>query len=324
MGRYLSNGSLCLRIGEALFVHGALPLTRPVLKNVEQVDDFWNDLSFAMPWKVAESKESPSIEKWIEELTDFTRKNIGLWKVTIEDWEESGTCKNSIWATQGGYSSEDSYNNLIQYGMGWTNDGVKNPTVVYQSWNTGTMPSRFYPPMYKSEEGILFEDLTLDFCRRSGIRLICCGHQPQGDIPTPIQIGSGEAWILCCDTSYSGDTKWWATGRENVGRGSSVGGRGEVAGSEVLLKQCTETGRLLDVSYHGTLSDGSSYESCNLVALDNDGHDDLLPGQLATTLDLLPDESPLEEAFWWIKAKMSDGTHLLSSSRDYDVWNYAK
>ena len=119
------------------------------------------------------------------------------------------------------------------------------------------MPKRFFPQdssgENQTEEDILYVKLVEDFFRQSQLRLILAGHQPQGDMPLPIRInyddndGKGRkgattgvnnlGWVLCCDTSYSGDTKWVTTKKTqdgsdeklNPGRGTGPGFRGDLA-----------------------------------------------------------------------------------------------
>lgn len=78
-----------------------------------------------------------------------------------------------------------------------------------------------------------------DLLEQEGIQIILSGHQPVGDAPWPIQISTSaekaKAWILPCDTSFSGDTRWTslegyhslATQNDN-NRAPASGGRGEV------------------------------------------------------------------------------------------------
>jgi hypothetical protein len=114
MGRYLANAHLAVRLGEVLFVHGSLPLTPQVL---EERDD-WKDLSFAMPWQ---NHVVGSIDDWLLELENFCRTSIDTW-INHTD--------TTLWSLQGGYSAEPFYTKLLQYGMGWTPDRLRNPTIV--------------------------------------------------------------------------------------------------------------------------------------------------------------------------------------------------
>ena len=134
----------------------------------------------------------------------------------------------SIFALHGGYPSDMPEGQLMQYGMGWTPDGKRNPTIVYSSWGADGMPKRFYPKDDVGERKVedeMYVRLVQDFFRQSELRLILVGHQPQGDMPLPIRIDYNEpdnrddansnqaksnsfGWVLCCDTSYSGETQW--------------------------------------------------------------------------------------------------------------------
>ena len=115
--------------------------------------------------------------------------------------------------------------------MGWTANRIKNPTVVYNSWEESNTFKDIYTQRYIDLLYSFFDDYAK-------LQLIVTGHQPQGDLPSPIQVFSSEnsntsinpCWILRCDTSFSGDTLWL---RNNevicYGRGNSISGRGESA-----------------------------------------------------------------------------------------------
>jgi hypothetical protein len=237
MGQYLQQAHLALRLGNVLFVHGALPLTQSVLKQACHDDvsaqDFWNDFSFAMPWQ--EAREKPVVSKpneWLQALEQFAREHVHDWKDHVAQLEK-GETPHEIWSTRGGYRHSTLGNHfeaLMQYGMGWTPDGNRNPTVVYSSWLNDGMPYRFLPKALP--EDVKFAELTREFFKLGNLQLILSGHQPHGDMPTKIRIAEGQS-ILCCDTSYSGDTMWWneseGENRTNIGRGSGSSGRGDVA-----------------------------------------------------------------------------------------------
>ncbi|CAB9524065.1 expressed unknown protein [Seminavis robusta] len=352
MGNYLANATLAFSLGALFVVHGALPLTNPVLQQQiikeeaesshnQQSADCWKDLSFAMPWtsESGSQEASPSssittakkaIHDWVDALNQFARESIDAWQQEADN--DPPEEKGSVWATNGGYSKEFPAYKLTQYGMGWTPDGKRNPTVVYSSWAVDGMPLRFVPGDDNKEDS-LFARLVREFFRQSNIKLILSGHQPQGDMPLPIRIfeetqsttrGHGEdeqlqlGWVLCCDTSYSGDTNWVNRDRQNMGRGRGPGFRGDVAVAETLVTIDNE-GRLQDVRWHGVLCDGTLYETENLLSSSScapsvgylaDG--DWLPDQDGT-----PHETP-----WWTKALMADGSVLLSTAKGYDVSNY--
>lgn len=84
--------------------------------------------------------------------------------------------------------------------------------------------------------------------------------------------------------------------------------------SEVLIKQDTNTGDVLNVGCHGTLSDGSSYDLRHFPA-DNNGD----VGRLVRD-ELVPSEAPRDRQ-WWVKAKFNDGSFLVSSGEGFNVWN---
>ncbi|VEU38085.1 unnamed protein product [Pseudo-nitzschia multistriata] len=309
--------------------------------------------------------------------------------------------KDSIWAYRAGYGNGPShsgiyYSDLVQYGMGMIPGGKKNPTVVYNSFTPEGMPTFFLPPEESGgtngdcEEALGTEHAserdsgnnpsssesdvaicTRQFFERSSMRLILTGHKPQGDMPSPIRVDRS-SWVICADTSYSGDTKWFhdernATNpskmerrkrqeeeqhekrkRSNLGRGNSISFRGETAVSEVLVELSGKDLSPESVSYHGVLSDGTEYESVNLlddgedesgaVSADDAGSNsngsgscgslDSMPataailGRVAPT-NMVPDplNSP-HEGRWWTKGICRDGSHLYYAGEGYNVWNY--
>jgi hypothetical protein len=287
-------------------------------------------LTFAMPW-LEESTSArdvgvETIDDWIVALNDFARENVSAFRQRPS---------HGLFSSKGGYhqpKEQQPFGQLLQYGMGWTPDGVRNPTVVYSGWCTDGMPRKFYSDGEKDRR---FVQCTRDFFRRTGVRLLCSGHQPQGDVPNAIRIDSVNRnemnWILDCDTSYSGDTQWLnlpgdSSRRENVGRGDSLSGRGPVAVSEVIIEQCSQSGKVLDAYCHGTLSDGTDYRTEGLefdsAARGPQDSDDLVVGTLASG-PLVPDESESPHAGpWWTRAVLSpDGSTLLTAGKGFEKWN---
>jgi hypothetical protein len=346
LGQYLSNANLAVRLGQVLFVHGSLPLTKDILH--ERESNFWDDLTVYMPWLQDEDKINhgvTTIDDWLDALNGFCHTKVQQWKEYIAQMEteqqQTTACttqkENNIWSVQGGYHYGPSYSGLIQYGMGMTPDRKSNPTVVYSSWMTNGMPHRFYPNADEQR----FAQATKEFFEKAQLRLIMAGHQPQGDMPSPIRINTASvepSWVLCCDTSYSGDTLWYhlpaentntssqqqqtplpppPPPRSNLGRGTVKSFRGDVAVSEVLIELDAQQ-TIQSVKYHGVLSDGSEYETINLI----DDADATPVGQIAPD-SLVPSEtdSP-HQGPWWTKMVFSDGTHLFHAAEGYSVWNY--
>jgi hypothetical protein len=324
MGQYLRQGHLALKLGSLFVVHGALPLTPEVLESAEEEESsssssVWSNMEFAMPWRdVAQIKEPvPSnVIDWIQSTNSFADLELRKWADCIAELERSGQSGQSdqpIWAERGGYHDAGTpYCNLMQYGYGWTPNGKRNRTVVYSSWQTRGMPRRF-----ARDAATKFAKMTSEFFDEAHVQLILSGHQPSGDMPTPIRVDANKM-IVCCDTSYSGDTMWEDVARINPGRGSSGSGRGNLAVSEVLVEQCKLSGEIRDVTLHGVLSDGSKYEMKNVMS-------DACVGLAATigksTLSPSSASSPSTRD-WWVKAKLgANGPFLLSSAEGYDVWN---
>lgn len=370
MGQFLFHSHLALRIGPLLVVHGSLPL------NEEIIDDhfnttganksIWDDLTFCMPWIQKEESAAKdygvtTIDQWLDQLNQFCHDRIKEWNVDIQRLEQTNTTSNNkevvmpkettnaIWAFRGGYDYGPSYSALIQYGMGMTPDRKKNPTVVYNTFTPDGMPQAF---LFSEEEkeyhddnqtkrrnNLLLAKYTRDFFHRANLQLILAGHKPQGDMPSPIRVNSS-SWVLCCDTSYSGETFWLNNndtttdvvegnnalptppGRVNMGRGKSLSFRGEHAVSEVLIHVKTDGsdnhGDIQSVKYHGVLSDGIEYESVNLL----DHADNSTIGQPAPPSMVPPISDSPHQNKWWTKSIFSDGSHLFHAGQGFNVWNY--
>jgi hypothetical protein len=365
LGLFLSHSLLAARVGPCLFVHGSLPLTPEVMEDAKNESrSLWDDLTFAMPWLSTDKLSSDnvrvnSIEEWVDALNQFCHDNLDRWKVDVGNLEESRDelakkgidfydaqdkllSNRSIWAYKGGYGNGPPYSDLIQYGMGLTAEGKKNPTVVYNSFTPEGMPNSFLPAEKRQEQ--TESDVarcTREFFARSSIQIILTGHKPQGDSPNPIRIDAS-SWVICADTSYSGDTLWWGgrnsrhdadstesqrtkihpttpSLRSSLGRGSSLSFRGEVAVSEVLISLSNNGMTLDSVKYHGVLSDGTEYESMNLLEA----------ASRETSLGLVAPDHLVPDTFdsphqgqWWTKNIFSDGSQLFHAGEGFNVWNY--
>jgi hypothetical protein len=327
LGQFLSQAQLISRLGPLVFVHGSLPLLdEDVAEQHQRGLSAWDDMTMFMPWispgETAQQVGVANIDEWMDALNGFCHNKVEEWKADIARIEANGGMDDSIepiWARMAGY--QNSYSDLIQYGMGWLPNRKKNPTVVYNTFTPGGMPHRFYPD---SEEHHMVQAIK-DFFDRAAVQVILAGHKPQGDLPSAIRVDESK-WVVLADTSYSSETVWHHGDKNedrasdekpsNLGRGSSTSFRGEVAISEVLIK-LGKGGSLDSLTYHGVLSDGTEYETVNLV---NHGHNTTI-GQPAPE-HLVPSkaDSP-HQGRWWTKTMFSDGSHLFYAGDGFNIWN---
>jgi hypothetical protein len=341
MSHFLRNASLFLRIGDVAFLHGAFPFTSENLssfirnKNNSSRGSLWDDLSFAMPWLkkdvTAHDVDVHNVNDWIDALNEFAKRSV-------ESWVSSNGQSEEMWSLRGGYHPTSSYGQLLQYGMGRTG-GTKrglNPTIVYNRWGIPGTPRKFFRCDPTCEQDKAYVHNTKDFFRRTGIRLICSGHQPAGEMPCHIRIDdhdhSRTSWILSGDTSYTGDTVWLNLPGDanapiyNFGRGTIKSGRGPHAVSEVLIEQCIATGTILDVHSHGTFSDGSQYRSQSLdfesPEAPNTGKADheLIVGTLASGKFVPSANDSPHGGQWWTQAALDDGSILLAAGSGFNYW----
>ena len=370
MGQYLSNAKLALRLGNALFLHGALPIVKstlsafeeyreqdidslPILSSQAKRKEFWEKFfAIATPWMISRSPIH-KLEDWIDILNEFSSDQVKLWSTYIKHNQLRPDINNSnkdtlyTWSRDGGYfngnllnreidhtrNSTYSFGSLLQYGMGWLHDRSKNPTVVYASWLNDGMPRRFMTPKDDNQpvtktHSNSYAQLVSEFLEDFNIDVIVTGHQPVGDVPLPIQVAEGK-FIVCCDTSYSGDTHWISLSqtkhdsdkvknfsRKNVGRGNSFSGRGDVAVCELLIERPKGSERVTRVSCHGVLSDGSPYSSVNYLLDPRIGKGI----ECNIIMDSVKDCN-IGDLDWWVKSIFSDGSVLLSKGSGYSVYN---
>lgn len=338
MADYLEACHLVFQLGEVAFVHGALPLTRHNLPTDFRSGSLWDELTFAMPWlppsETARNVGVQSVEDWMDALNQFMRQQVQSWRDDDADNRSNG----DMWSLRGGYHLESPeappYGPLLQYGMGSTPDRLPNPTVVYNSWGSSTRNSPQQPrKMFRHDPHDPWDrsyvEHIQDFFQRTGVRLLCTGHQPAGELPLPLCVPMDvdrAAWILACDTSYTGDTQWLNLPgdnerRENKGRGAARSGRGEVAVSEVLMEQCVTTGAILEAYCHGRLSDGSTYTSEPLDFYRSTRPDGVLQvGSLASGPGVPPKDGSPHGGHWWTQAALTDGSFLLAAGQGFKFW----
>jgi hypothetical protein len=335
MSHFLRNAHLMLRLGDVAFVHGALPFTNVNLLQCDQNVSLWDDLSFAMPWLEvgvsARDVDVHCIDDWIVALNDFASSRI-------DAWISCNTSSGDIWAVQGGYHLPPSFSSfhgqLLQYGMGRIGPHrAPNPTVVYNRWGIAGKPRKFFRHDAHCEQDASYVRHTKEFFERTGIRLICSGHQPTGEMPCHVRVDETEnnrtSWIISGDTSYTGDTVWLnlpgdSVHRQNIGRGNIKSGRGSHAVSEILIEQCAKSGAILDVYSHGTFSDGRKYKSQSLEfdyerSTSNDP-DSLVVGTLASGKYVPSSSESPHGGPWWTQAALNDGSILLAAGEGFNFW----
>jgi hypothetical protein len=267
MMQYLEQATLTKRIGNVLFLHGALPRressstqdgSSKTTQQASSKSDY--DYSYAVPWRSQGGSNKHTTQVLspadaLDEINSFGRQQMEHFcnynKQVTEDDYVSSIEPWLPWCASGGYTNtnggEDNAKSphphpggaLIQYGMGGLPDKTRNPTIVYNSWLSDGMPEIIYNNDLSEEKELLHH-----FMDQTQLQMIVTGHKPHGDAPLPIRIvpttgnnkksdddstSSSSKWIVTGDTSYSGDTMWVNNGRTNVGRGESKSGRGDVA-----------------------------------------------------------------------------------------------
>jgi len=252
-----------------------------------------------------------NIDDWICRLNAFSDRHYEKWAYYVTHNPDGKYC----WSRFGGYSY---FGALIQYGMGWLPNKDVNQSVVYSTWITDGMPQMVCG---NTELDRLHAKFLAEFFSVSGLDLIVSGHQPIGDSPLTIQVNSKyeekPKFIVIGDTSFSGDTIW-VGGSKNMGRGKVKSGRGEVAVSEILIDMSAKND-VVGVTYHGRLSDGLEYKSCNIRTHHPDSS---LVGKLLNRRQLsIKGENDNNQTEWIVKAKLSDGSFLVSSGKGFQVFN---
>jgi len=341
LGQFLSDAKFICRLGPLVFVHGSLPLIEEeVTKKYQRGLSVWDDLTALMPWipkgETAQQHGVTTIDEWMIALNNFCHEKVEDWKADIIRIEKNDGIDDSvepIWAHLAGY--QDSYTDLVQYGMGMLPNRRKNPTVVYSTLTPGGMPHSFYPD---STEAYPIVQATKEFFDRASVQVLLAGHKPQGDIPSAIRVDESQ-WVILADTSYSSETTWHhyenddgtslssslsSEKRTNLGRGSSTSFRGEVAISEVLIHLGNFGSSLESLMYHGVLSDGTEYETLNFVH--HDGQDTTtttttIIGQAAPDHLVPSEEDSPHEGRWWTKTIFKDGSILFYAGDGFHIWN---
>ena len=91
--------------------------------------------------------------------------------------------------------------------------------------------------------------------------------------------------------------------------------------SEPLIQLCSTSTNVNSVNIHGCLSDGSYYETGNIMDADNNDND-LIGRKLGQVefKDTVSGEA--KEGMFWIKGKVGKrGSHLVSCGEGFNVWN---
>ena len=103
IGKYLQQGKLAFRLGNIMFVHGALPLKDMYVKESDQ-------FKYPTPWN---SDHANDLDSWIDSLNKFVKDECKAWKEAVDVYLAGGK-PLSIWSTIGGYNSGVAGGNLIQ------------------------------------------------------------------------------------------------------------------------------------------------------------------------------------------------------------------
>lgn len=236
----LMHAKLVIRFGSVLFLHGALPIDSKI-----DADDKFNH--FPTPWLLPGNESSAasrvnSLTEWIGALNGFASSQVEAWKEFArhpQDIVLNSSADAGVWATQGGYFNNTAagkmFGALMQYGMGRLSDNATTQSCVYSSWMHNGLPR---DDIFGCDKSMTIFSKLL---KKEGIQIILTGHRPVGDAPWPIRIPQhvdgqdAPAWVLLCDTSFSGDTQWTTIeGFESIdsksqGRGLAKSSRGEVA-----------------------------------------------------------------------------------------------
>lgn len=198
----LSYAKLVIKLGPVLFMHGALPIV---------LDD--QPVRFPTPWIHEDDEYSrlgcESLTEWIGALDDFSSRQVEAWKAHGTEEKSSGSI-DGVWATEGGYFNRSragkAFGALLQYGMGTLPDGKMTQSCVYNSWMHDGLPRGDF---FDNDDSMT---KLRDLLEQEGIQIILSGHQPVGDMPWAVQISASaektKTWVLACDTSFSGDTRW--------------------------------------------------------------------------------------------------------------------
>merc|ERR1712226_70677 len=117
-------------------------------------------------------------------------------------------------------------------------DGSRQPSIIYN----GCLDDDYQP--------MQFDDETLDWLRRGGVRRVISGHLPNGDAPLIIRM-SPDIDVIAADITYAGQVSW-------VGDEQDGGAPSTVcpAVCEVCVELESHT-----CFVHGSLSNGLSFEA---------------------------------------------------------------
>lgn len=93
--------------------------------------------------------------------------------------------------------------------------------------------------------------------------------------------------------------------------------------SETLVEICAQTGRVVGVRCHGTLCDGSNFETQNLVSEVEDHGSPLgAVGKMAQGDEVPSEEETPHQTRWWTKAVFTDNSVLITTAKGYEVHNF--
>ena len=88
--------------------------------------------------------------------------------------------------------------------------------------------------------------------------------------------------------------------------------------SETLIQFCSTTENVKSLKIHGCISDGSYYDSGNIM--DSSVEDNLLLGRKLGCVEFKVESGDTKKGMFWVKGKVGEH-HLVSYGEGFNVWN---